>query len=42
MENPPSTAPTSPFENIFVTDADGFEKASYTSEEVTAQTEIGG
>ena len=27
VENPPSTAPTSPFGNIFVTDADGFEKA---------------
>ena len=27
VENPPSTAPTSAFANIFMTDSDGFEKA---------------
>ena len=42
VQNPPSTAPTSPFANIFITDSDGFEKASYTVQEVTAQTEVGG
>ena len=40
--NPPSTAPTSPFSNILLTDENAYGKLQYTETEVTVQTSIAG